>query len=85
MAVVTQILCFSSGGERITDDVILNRLSNIDTITFTCGDSVCSGSTPSITVASNSITANRAAQFKIRVSCRESAGTYDCELTVVNP
>ena len=86
MDVVTQLLCFSEEGEAIRAEKIKERLSNVKNIKFGCRNqaAVCS-SGGAIKQTSSEISANRATQFKVHISCKPVSGGFDCTLGVMNP
>ena len=98
MIVVTQVLCFTSGGEKITSESIRNRLSIVKQdptgVEFYCHSdaSVCdtadSGGSAAIYVelGMDYIEARRNTQFKVEIECTDAGGgTYQCDLRVINP
>ncbi|MBN2517767.1 MAG: hypothetical protein JXB14_02900 [Candidatus Altiarchaeota archaeon] len=92
MTVVTQLLCFTAAGESISAESVRKRVSSsVSGINFECeGASVCDpAADPAVQVVTGrntgSISATRATQFKIRISCTQKDGNFDCDLIVVNP
>lgn len=84
----TDAICIYAG-ESLPADTLINRVSNVQTVTFSCGEgaAVCSGNSPGISVSSQALTANSDVIFRAIVSCTkntDTTGDYECILTIVS-